>query len=82
MWQAVQIGGALLILAPFVLLQLRRTTEYSWSYLVANLAGSSVLTAVGLHEQQWGFVLLEGTWAAVSAYSIAAKWRGDRVRAA
>ena len=70
MWQAIQIGGALLILVPFVLLQLRRTTEYSWRYLVGNLVGSMVLTVVGLHEQQWGFVLLEGTWAAVSAFSM------------
>ena len=62
MWQAAQIGGALMVLVPFVLLQFHRTTERSFTYLLGNLVGSLVLTAVGLHEQQWGFVLLEATW--------------------
>jgi hypothetical protein len=36
-------------------------------YLWFNLAGSGVLAALALIDQDWGFLLLEGVWAAVAA---------------
>ena len=39
-------------------------------YLVLNLAGSLVLGLDAWHERQWGFLLLEGVWALVSAWSL------------
>jgi hypothetical protein len=42
------------------------------SYLVLNLVGSAVLAADAWWGRQWGFVLLEGVWAAVSLGGLAA----------
>ena len=67
---AVQLVGAVLILAAFALAQWGVYDQKSRAYLVANLAGSVLLFADALVEHQWGFVLLEGVWAIVSAISL------------
>ena len=67
----VQIAGSLLILVPFVLVQLGRMSTGTTAYALLNLVGSAVLAVDALHGHQWGFLLLEGTWAVVSAYSLA-----------
>lgn len=82
MGQSVQILGAILILAAYVLAQFRVVQQESYSYLVPNLIGSAVLTVDAWAEQQWGFVLLEGVWAIVSFWSLVAKARGRRPGAA
>jgi hypothetical protein len=74
--QVIQIVGAVAILAAFAAAQARRVDVASWPYLWLNLAGASVLAASAWHEGQWGFVLLEGAWAGVSAWGLAARWRG------
>jgi hypothetical protein len=66
----VQIAGSLLILVPFVLVQLGRLRTDAVVYGALNLVGSAVLAVDALHGRQWGFLLLEGTWAVVSAYSL------------
>jgi predicted solute-binding protein len=70
--QLIQIAGAVMILLAFAALQLGRTTAASKPYLVLNLIGSAVLAALAVHEEQLGFLLLEGVWAIVSAWSL---WR-------
>jgi hypothetical protein len=65
--QVVQIAGALLILVAFVLAQRGRLDQRSLSYLVPNLVGSAVLAVDAWLAAEWGFVLLEGVWAIVSA---------------
>jgi hypothetical protein len=79
--QAVQILGAVLILAAFVLAQARVLTQDSYAYLVPNLLGALVLTADAWLGRQWGFVLLEGVWAIVSFWGIVARARGGRAAA-
>lgn len=64
--QVVQVLGSLLILMPFGLAQLGKVSPRSWSYLILNLAGSAALASDAAVTGQWGFLLLEGTWAAVS----------------
>jgi len=54
----------------FAAAQLRLLTVESRLYLVLNLAGSLVLGLDAWHERQWGFLLLEGVWALVSAWSL------------
>lgn len=71
MGQVVQLSGSLLILIPFVLAQLGRTTPSSWRYLAANFVGSGILALDAGLGAQWGFLLLEGVWALVSAVSLA-----------
>jgi hypothetical protein len=66
----VQVAGSLLILVPFVLVQLRRMRPESLGYIWLNLVGSTVLAIDAWHGDQWGFLLLEGTWAAVSMLSL------------
>jgi hypothetical protein len=69
--QVVQVVGALLILAAFAAAQFGRLDVESKPYLWLNLVGSVILAVLAVHEQQWGFVLLETVWAMVSAYSLA-----------
>jgi len=70
MAQSVQIAGALAILAAFAAAQARVLDVRSHAYLVLNVAGAAVLALAAWHERQWGFLLLEGTWALVSAWGL------------
>ena len=67
MIQAISIAGAVLILVPFAASQFGKLTTESLAYQLMNLVGSAALTAVAALESQYGFILLEGTWAVVSA---------------
>jgi hypothetical protein len=80
--QVVQIAGALLILAAFAAAQIGWLGTRSRLYLVLNLVGSLVLAVLAWYEDQWGFLLLEGVWAVVSAWSLVHVLRGGRPAAA
>jgi hypothetical protein len=67
----IQIIGAVLVLAGFVLVQRGMLTHTYITYLVLNLAGSAILAGDALLQRQWGFLLLEGVWAVVSAAGLA-----------
>jgi len=73
---ALELVGAVLILAGFTLAQLKLLDQHSLVYLVLNLVGSFVLAVIALVDQRWGFLLLEGVWAIVSAISLVAVLRG------
>ena len=75
MAQAVQIAGAVAILAGFVLAQLQVVDVRSWSYLWLNAVGAGVLSVAAWHERQWGFLLLEGVWTLVAAGGLVQKTR-------
>jgi hypothetical protein len=64
--QIIQIVGALLILAGFILTQGNVLDADSYLYLVLNLAGATILAVLAFQAQRWGFVLLEGVWALVA----------------
>jgi hypothetical protein len=66
----LELAGAVLILAGFTLGQLRLLDQHSLVYLVLNLVGSFVLAVIAFVDERWGFLLLEGVWAIVSAVSL------------
>jgi len=75
--QIFQLVGAALILVAFIAAQRNTMSPHSVVYLTLNLVGSIVLTGVALHGRDWGFLLLEVVWAAVSAWSL---WQISRGR--
>jgi membrane-bound ClpP family serine protease len=78
---AIQIIGSLLVLVAFFLSQWGALDAKSRTYLVLNLVGSGVLAVDAFLGAQWGFLLLEGVWAIVSAVSLANVVRGRPVQA-
>lgn len=81
MLQLVQVLGSLLVLAAFASSQRGTLDVRSPRYLLLNFSGSAVLAVLAAHEQQWGFLLLEGTWAAVSGAGLLKQARAaDAIR--
>lgn len=68
--QAIQIIGALAILAGFGLSQVRVLDQKSIQYLLLNLVGGVFLLVAAYTEEQWGFVMLEVAWVGVSSWGI------------
>lgn len=68
--QLIQVVGALLILAAFAAVQFDRMSPASRVYLTLNLIGSIILAVLAWLDSQWGFLLLEGVWAIVSAWGL------------
>lgn len=75
--QVISVLGALLILLPFAAAQFGRMTPASLAYQALNLLGSATLAAIALHDRQYGFLLLEGTWATVSLWGLLKVLRRD-----
>jgi hypothetical protein len=75
--QVIQVVGALLILTAFAAVQFERMRPDSRLYLALNLVGSAILAVLAVHSEQWGFVLLEGVWAIVSAWGFATAREGQ-----
>jgi hypothetical protein len=76
----IQIVGSLLVLAGFALAQGGILDQKSLWYLALNTVGSTVLAVNAVFERQWGFLLLEGVWAIVSAVSLTLVLCGKRLR--
>jgi hypothetical protein len=72
MSQFLGLCGAFLILLPFAASQLGRLATRSLTYQWLNLVGSLILTIVAVLGRQYGFIVLETVWAAMSAVGL---WR-------
>jgi len=75
MAEAIQIVGAVAILAGFALAQFGYVDQRSYSYLLLNLVGAAILAVSAYIEKQWGFVILEVVWTLVSAWGLASRLR-------
>ena len=64
--QTISLVGAFLILGAYVANQRGWLTPRHASYNLMNLVGSLLLLYVALADWQWGFIVLETVWAAVS----------------
>ena len=78
MEQAAQLAGAILIVIAFVLAQLKKLDTDSTAYLVLNAVGSSILLVVAWLGQNWGFLLLQVVWIAVSVVGLVRIARNTR----
>ena len=68
--QILSFAAALLILIAYIAHQAKRMDPRRSLYNVLNAAGSAVLAWAALHPLQWGFLVLETTWCAVSVVAL------------
>jgi hypothetical protein len=74
--QALQVFGALLLLAAFAATQFSLLDGRSYPNLVLNAVGSAILAVLAALNHQWGFLLLEGVWSLVSLWGLGARLFG------
>ena len=70
MIQVISVVGSLLILVAYTANQAGRLSTEQLAYTVLNIVGSAILTVVAVHEEQWGFLVLEGVWTFVSVVAL------------
>lgn len=70
MAEALQIVGALIILAAYWAMHTGRVNARSLSYLWLNIIGSLILAVLAVIEELWGFLLLEAAWTAIAAHGL------------
>jgi hypothetical protein len=68
--QAIQIAGAVAILAAFAGAQAGKLRMRSWTYLLLNFGGAAALASSAGIEHEWGFLLLNSVWSAVAAVGL------------
>ncbi len=74
--QVIQMVGAVLILAGFILSQMNLLDANSYRYLLLNLIGAGILAVLAFQGQRWGFVLLEGVWTLVALAGLVMRLAG------
>lgn len=71
MGQAIQLIGAVIVLAGFIGNQRYGLSSDSVWFVLANAVGTTILAVVAGVNGDLGFLLLEGVWAIVSFASLA-----------
>jgi hypothetical protein len=64
--QTVSLVGAALILAAYLALQRGWLPREDRRYNALNFVGSALLTWAAVGDRNWGFIVLEGSWALLS----------------
>jgi len=75
--QGISVASACIVLYAFFRQQQGAWQATEVRYLACNFVGTAVLTVVAWVGSQWGFVLVEAIWAAVSLRGLlrALGWR-------
>lgn len=79
MWFAIlEYAGAVGVLVSFWLSQTGTWRTADHRFLGANALSGAALTAAGVADSQWGFVVLNAAWTGIAAYGLARLHRGGR----
>ncbi len=68
--QGLSLVGAFLILLAYALQTLAPDKSTPQIYQTLNLFGALGLTITAVVNRQFGFIILEGAWALISAFSL------------
>jgi hypothetical protein len=68
--QAISLLGALLILGAFSANQVGFLSTHRVAYNAMNFFGALILAWVAVVSAQYGFIVLEGAWAAISLVAL------------
>jgi hypothetical protein len=68
--QAIEIAGALLVLAGYAGYLTGRWSPRSLPYLGLNLVGGVTLAVIAALGANWGFLLLQAVWAVAAAWGL------------
>ena len=69
-YQVVSIFGAVLILVAYAAHQTKKMEADTIVYQLLNFAGGTCLCITAIESRQYGFIMLEGTWAVVAAWAL------------
>ena len=75
--QLIQVAGAILILIAYPAGLTGRWSTDSLPYLLLNLVGAAILAVLAAISENWGFLLLEGVWTIVTAWTLNKRPRRD-----
>jgi len=75
-YQLISLTGAILVLLAFVTHQLKRLQRETVTYQLLNFVGGVALLIAAIEGLQYGFILLEGSWALVSFWGLLTLRRG------
>ncbi len=70
MLDLLQVVGALGILIPYIWTLLGSLSPHTIGYLASNMLAAGLLAVLAFAGQDWGFLLLEGSWSLVAAFGL------------
>jgi hypothetical protein len=78
--QALEVVGAILILAAYGLAQFRGMNRHGPPFLLLNAVGSMILGGIAAVHTQWGFLLVYAVWAVVALAGLVPLLRSGSAR--
>ncbi|SHG87943.1 hypothetical protein SAMN02745221_01185 [Thermosyntropha lipolytica DSM 11003] len=73
--QVIAFLASVAVLGAYALLQTGKLSNEGRAFNLTNFIATGTLAYIAFLGHQWGFLFLEGTWAAVSIYALLKFWR-------